>query len=195
MTSPSVKLQSGQFKVVVAYESPSLPDFDPRSADNVVMAEREVFLGDRSYRPSSRHRVSILHGNTAIATRILCAVGGATGVHDHSVLVRGDVCCVAVGPFVCALRIPDLALAWQTEVDGATCFGIYDAPAFQSIISHGECEIARLDYDGNLIWSSGGRDIFTEGFSLFDEHIDVVDFEGQHYRFDILSGRAQTNSA
>lgn len=195
MTSVPLKLQSDAFEVVVADESSCLPRFDPQFADNIAPNERELFFGERAYKPSSRHRVSIIQEQTTAATCLLFATGGASCVHAHSALIRGDVCFVAVGPFVCALKLPNLELVWQAEVDTATCFGIYDAPSFQSIISHGECEIARLYYDGKVVWSSGGRDIFSEGFTLFDDHIEAIDFEGTRYRFDIISGDAKLNPA
>ena len=74
------------------------------------------------------------------------------------------------------------------RTDTATCFGVYDAPGFASIISHGELEIARLSYSGQLLWSASGRDIFSEGFRCLDSGIEVIDFNRSVYLFDYRTG-------
>jgi hypothetical protein len=56
------------------------------------------------------------------------------------------------------------------------------------MVSHGELEISRVSDDGVLLWSSSGADIFTEGFSLKPECIEVADFNGRKYRFSYASG-------
>ena len=181
-------LKQGEHEIVIVQESPTVPRFDPKSADNVGDAEKEYFLGDRGYAPASRERIMVKQGGKEIASRILLATGGATGVHTHSAFVRGKRCFVAVGPFVCALEVPTLRLLWHAKVDSATCLGIFDAPKYQSIISHGELEIARLTYAGAVLWSRSGRDIFSEGFTLFDDYAEAIDFYGAVYRFELETG-------
>ena len=173
--------------VVITNESP----YDARSADNVSSPDAETFLGETNYRASSRHLVAITDGTTVVASRMLLANGGATGVHAHSAIVRDDTCFVAVGPFVCALALPSLEVFWSTQADQATCFGLYESTTYASLISHGELEIARLAYSGEIIWSSGGRDIFTEGFELHDHTAEAVDFAGTRYRIDLATGRSE----
>ena len=178
-------------EIVIAAESPDIPRYDARSADNACAPEEECFIGDHGYRPSSRHRVLVRQGDSVLASRVLLAGGGASGVHAHSAFVRGDTCFVAGGPFVCALELPTLRLLWHIRADSATCFGVYDAPGYASIISHGELEIARLSYSGQLLWSGSGRDIFSEGFELHEHHAEAIDFSGTHYRFDLEAGQSQ----
>lgn len=177
-------------EIVVTDESPDLPRDDAQSADNAGAPEEECFFGDASYLPSSRHRVVVRERDIVLASRVLLAVGGATGVHAHSAFVRGDTCFVAVGPFVCALEIPTLRVLWHTCVDTATCFGVYDAPDYESIISHGELEIGRFSYSGQLLWSASGRDIFSEGFELHEHHAEAIDFNGTRYRFELETGQS-----
>ena len=159
--------------------------------DNVCVPGEELFIGDNAYHPTSRHRLTLqAHGET-LATRVLLAGGGASGVHANSALVRDDICFVAVGPFVCAVELPALRLVWHTRVDPATCFGLYDAPTYTSLISHGELEIARLSYTGELLWSRGGRDIFSEDFTLHAHHAEATDFAGTRYRCKLETGASQ----
>jgi len=181
--------------VVLTEESSDTPRYDARSADNACAPEQEYLLGDDGCRPSSRHRIVIRRGDTVLASRVLLAGGGGSGVHEHSALVRADTCYVAVGPFVCALELPTLRLLWHTQADTATCFGVYDAPGYASLISHGELEIARLSYSGQLLWSESGKDIFSEGFTLREHHAEAVDFDGTRYRFELETGRSQIVAA
>jgi len=178
-------------EIVITAESPDIPRYDARSAGNACAPEEEYFFGDDSYRPSSRHRVVVKQHDTTLASCVLLAEGGCSGVHPRTAFVRGDTCFVAVGPFVCALQLPTLRLIWHARADTATCFGIYDATGYASIISHGELEIARLSYSGQLLWSASGRDIFSEGFELYEDHAEATDFGGTRYRFELETGRSQ----
>jgi len=183
------------YEIVLTAESPDIPLYDARSADNACAPEEEHFFGDEGYRPSSRHRIVVRRGDAVLASRVLLASGGGSGVHEHSAFVRADTCFVAVGPFVCALELPTLRLLWHTRTDTATCFGVYDAPRYASIISHGELEIARLSYSGQLLWSGSGRDIFSEGFVLHEHHAEATDFDGTRYRFELETGHSQIVAA
>lgn len=178
-------------EIVLVAESPYAHGHNVRSADDACTPEEEYFLGDKGYRPSSRHRIAVRHGDAVLASRVLLAGGGGSGVHKRSAFVRADTCFVAVGAFICALELPTLRLLWHTRADTATCFGVYDAPAYASIISHGELEIARLSYSGELLWSGSGRDIFSEGFELHEHHVEAIDFDGTRYSFELETGHSQ----
>lgn len=175
--------------VVITDESPDIPRYNARLADNTCPPHAESFFGDDGYRPSSIHRIDVRQGDTVLMSRVLLASGGSSGIHVNSAFIRDNTCFVAVGPFVCALELPTLRLLWHTRVDVATCFGVYDAASYASIISHGELEIARLSYSGELRWSVSGRDIFSEGFELHEHHADAIDFYGTRYRFVLETGQ------
>ncbi len=81
-------------------------------------------------------------------------------------------------------------LLWHKEVDFATCFGVYFSTKHDCLISHGECEIARVSLSGEVVWSSGGADIFSEGFKLHSDYVEAVDFNRMVYRMDIATGTA-----
>lgn len=140
-------------------------------------------------RPSSRHVLTCREADGTEHTCVLLASAGATGVHTHSLAVVEGHCFVAVGDHVCALTLPSLALSWATEVDWATCFGIYSSPRHRCLISHGELSVARVSLAGAIEWSAGGSAIFTEGFRLDEDVIEVIDFGGCAYRFDVRTGR------
>jgi len=178
-------------EIIISGESPDIPRYQAQSTDRLPGAEEEYYLDDDGCRPSSRHRITLRSDGDVVKSRVLLANGGASGVHTHSAFIRGDKCFIAIGPFVCALELPTLQLLWHSRADSATCFGVHDAPAYASIISHGELEIARLTYSGQKIWSSSGADIFTEEFKLHEHHAEVVDFSGIRYRFELKTGQIQ----
>lgn len=158
------------------------------SADNIHSYEMEYFLDDEPFRFSSRHSITVIDDNRVLLSCILLASGGASGIHEHSALVHGASCIIAVGPFMCSLHIPSLELEWKVKVDMATCFGVYYSTKHDCLISHGELGISRVDHCGKVIWKTGGADIFTNGFELHDDYIEVVDFNGKHCRIDIQTG-------
>ena len=114
--------------------------------------------------------------------------GGASAVHEHSgVYVNGSLY-IAVGDSVVCLNPSPFQYKWSLQVDSATCFGVYYQGHHHALISHGELEIARISEDGQLLWSASGADVFSEGFSLLPHFIEVVDFNGQTYRFQYEHG-------
>ncbi len=162
-------------------------NYTPKSSDNKYTYDKEYFIDDGTY-ITSKHSVVVNISKDNTYSCILLASGGASGVHNHSALIYRNRCIVAVGPYMVALRIPTLDLEWYTAVDMATCFGVHHSAKYNCFISHGECEIAQVFYDGQLGWQSSGKDIFTNGFELFEDFIIAVDFYDERYRIEIASG-------
>ena len=159
------------------------------SADNVHTYDHEFRLGDNTYQASSRHAVHVTDNQDHVASCLLSADGGASGVHDRTAILHDDTCVIAVGPFIAALDIPSLQLKWATQTDDATCFGVYNSDKHNCLISHGELLIARVTHDGTITWQAGGADIFTNGFSLQGDVVHVLDFNDREYLLDIKTGR------
>lgn len=116
--------------------------------------------------------------------------GGASGVHEHSLLLLESRVYIAVGAHIVCLTLGSQKPDWTVEIDEATCFGLYYAEAHDALISHGELEIARFDRDGEVLWSAGGADVFSEGITLHDDSIEAVDFDQQSYFFSYATGES-----
>lgn len=179
-------LENNKYAVIIENDE----TYTSGSADNIHSYDIEYSLGDSSLRPSFQHSVVVKNADIVLRSCILLADGGATGIHDHSALIYNDSCIIAVGPFICSLQIPSLELNWKAEVDSATCFGVYYSAKHNCFISHGEHEIARVEYDGKVLWQSGGKDIFTNGFELQENHIEVVDWNNERYHMNIDTGKS-----
>ena len=112
-------------------------------------------------------------------------------MNEHSAVVLNRSCFVGVGDMLCSLSLPSLDLSWATKVDSATCFGVYYSPQHDCLLSHGELEVARVSLTGEIVWSAGGKDIFSEGFQIVGDYIEAIDFNHEVYRVDIATGRSK----
>jgi hypothetical protein len=182
-----LELHAGKYRVLIANDPAHAVD----SAENVYSYQHVYHLDDArvEYAVTSRHAVRVLDGDELLASCILLAGGGATGIHEHSAIIHDESCVIAVGPFMASLELPSLKLNWATQTDDATCFGVYDSPSNGCLFSHGELLIARVTYDGTIFWQSGGSDIFSNGFQLDETVVRVVDFNDRQYVLDAETGR------
>lgn len=165
------------------------PIFSFGSADNFNVYNNVYRLDDEPFSPASRHTVRVVHKDGfVLASCILGAAGGATGIHEHSAFVDGDSLLVAVGPFMVSLKLPELSLNWKVQTDWATCFGVFHSPENHCYLSRGECDVAAVSYNGAIIWSNCGADIFTNGFSISPSQATAIDFNNDKYVWDIATG-------
>jgi hypothetical protein len=179
-----MRFESGKYEVELVNDRM----YSPGSAENVRSYSRVYDFAESVSETSSRHGLVLREDGVVGRSCFLIAGGGASGIHEHSAVIVGDRCFVAVGDTLCALGLPSLDLLWHRKIDTATCFGVYYSAKHDCLISHGELEIARVTLSGEVVWSAGGADIFSEGFKLFPDHVEVVDFNGAVYRFDITTG-------
>lgn len=160
------------------------PSYTFGSVDNDRSYPNE-WLIEQEYRPSSIHGVFLDDKPFAV----IGAGGGGTGIHDHSLLLLEESAYIAVGDQIIAIDLKEEKMKWNLQIDDATCFGLYFSKKHNVMISHGELCISRFDSEGRVLWQSGGRDIFTEGFSLLDNCIHAIDFDGKDYQFNYEDGK------
>jgi len=181
-----VDLTSGSFTLTLFDDE----TYTSGSADNVRQYDRE-YCFVKEYVPVSKHGVTCRSPDGTAHSCILLAGGGATGVHAHSAVVMEDGSYVGVGDMLCSLSLPTLELKWAIKVDEVTCFGVYYSPQHGCLLSHGELEIARVSLGGEIAWRTGGKDIFSEGFRIVGNDVEVIDFNNEVYRIDIATGRSR----
>jgi hypothetical protein len=162
------------------------PAYTFGSTDNVRRYGFSKHL-DNKCGPTSVHGV-LLNGEPLA---VFGDSGGCSGVHAHSAVVLGDLLFFAVGRHVVCLRPAPFEYRWALQTDFATCFGVHYDEAHHALVSHGELEIARFTEEGSLLWSASGADIFTEGFALGPQFIEVRDFEDRNYSFNYADGHAR----
>ncbi|MFO1042265.1 MAG: hypothetical protein U0941_10800 [Planctomycetaceae bacterium] len=166
------------------------PSFSFGSVDTPHAYDHSYRLDDEPYSPTSLHTVSVIQEDeTIVASSILGATGGASGVHEHSAIIHANCLLIAVGPFVVSLELPTLTLNWKVKTDSATCFGVYHSANNRCYISHGELDVAGVSYDGSIMWSNSGADIFTNGFSVSQNQVTAIDWNEDKYVWDIATGQ------
>ncbi|MGD1843941.1 MAG: hypothetical protein ACFB10_00930 [Salibacteraceae bacterium] len=128
-----------------------------------------------------------LKPTTVCNSAIICEEGGATSLPGNTFFTHEAKLLLCICNMVYCLNLTTLHLLWRTKVDEATCFEIF--PFDGGIITHGELEIAKLDFDGNKKWSFSGSDIFVSPdgagvFRIANHQITVKDWEGFEYILD-----------
>jgi len=166
-----------------AIELVNEPGYTFGSADNA-RSYRLAWNFGESRSPSSVHGLLIEGEPIAIFGR----GGGATGVHEHSLVCVDGLAYLAVGDCVVCVEPRPFSFKWKLQVDDATCFGVYYNDRHRALISHGELAISRFSEKGALVWCAQGADIFTAGFALLPQYIEAVDWNGRNYRFSYADG-------
>lgn len=159
------------------------PSYSFGSTDNHRQYPIEQLLIS-SHSPNSIHGI-LLNDRPLI---VLGDSGGCTGIHEHSLMLHNEAVYVAVGRHVVKLILRPFSVAWALQVDDATCFGVYINVERNALMSHGEMTVCRFSETGAVIWSTHGADIFSEGFSLHPEYVQVIDFNHNSYKFSYDHG-------
>ncbi|TGM03789.1 hypothetical protein EHQ76_09090 [Leptospira barantonii] len=159
--------------------------FQVDSADNLHVYDFIYNANNENYYASTQFGIF-----TTIAKAILLNNGGVSGLHEHCYVINDSKLLLCVGDAIFCLEIPSLKLLWISQVDTASCFGIYKIS--DGFIIHGECEITRINGNGNIIWQHSGSDIFTtaEGTDTFKIENDIIhakSWDDRRYKFS-LSG-------
>jgi hypothetical protein len=153
-----------------------------------------ILLDDIPAEPTSCHRIEVLQESQLVAQVQLQTSKGETGVHDQSAVVADDTLFIACGASVTALQLQDLQLMWTTQVDELTCFGVHHNPIHHCLITHGELAIARINFDGSLVWQAVGESPFTGPLEAQGESVIVTDDAGQEHVFEVSTGATATRA-
>jgi hypothetical protein len=164
--------------------------YDLNSQDNIRHYHKE-------YQLLTDYGHTICYGITCEpggANCVILAGGGGTTITNNSIIIIDRVW-VAIGDEVVCLSLPSLDMLWHNKFDYYTCFEIFISPDNKGIIIHGEMQISKITFDGDIIWTTDGKDIFSEGFSIFPDHIEAVDFNNERYSIRLDNGITKiTNS-
>ena len=172
----------GKYKVELKVDGAYARD----SADNV-HEYRKVYFDESEFEFPTKIGLKLLENGDLSNSAIIGSIGGGTGIHENSQIIEEDRILVCCSDSIFCLSVPELDLIWKTQADQAACFEIFKYK--DSYIVHGELEISRLDYNGQLMWEKSGADIFTtvdgtSDFEITEQYIRVTDWENRTYKFD-----------
>jgi hypothetical protein len=161
-------------------------NYSEKSNDNLISYDK-IHFEESDYVLPTKIGLKTYENDEIISSAIIGSVGGGTGIHKNSQIIENDRIIVCCSDSVFCLSIPDLNLIWKTEADQASCFEIYKFK--ESYIIHGEMEISRLNFNGEIMWQKSGADIFTtekgtDDFEITDSYIKATDWENRTYKFD-----------
>lgn len=178
-----IELNFDEYRIELSDES----DYSPNSTDNSFLFEK-IFIDEESdIYHSTKHGLKIYKDEKLLGSALVCAVGGATGIHENSaVIIEKDIliCCA---DSIFSLSLPNLNLNWMKKVDDATCFRILNTK--HGIFVHGELYASKIDKEGNIIWSVGFADILVtpdgkDEFIFHDNFIEIQDWNHTKYKLD-----------
>ena len=156
------------------------------SIDNVNIYSKEYNL-DPENQASSIYGLNCNDSSNCI----ILAGGGASGVSEQSAIVQDSKLWIGIGDQLVCLSLPNFEMLWHLQVDWATCFGLYLSPDGLGLLIHGELTISKVTFSGEVLWSIGGKDIFTEGFEIHKDYIEAIDFNHEKYHIEIDNGNSE----
>jgi hypothetical protein len=178
-----MKVKYKEYEIEMVNDS----NYTLNSADNIMTYKYEYptdFGNTDRYYPTSKHGIIIRKNEIEISSAIICETGGATGINKNSFVIKNDLIFICCSDKIYSLAIPNLTINWRKRYDPKTCFGIYKYE--NDFIVHGELEISRIDEEGNIKWTFGGRDIFAtkesdNAFKIKGNKIELTDWSGYKY--------------
>lgn len=177
-----LELNFENYKIRLSNES----DYETGSTDNISNFKKR-FSDEEVGHCGTKHGIKIYRNEKLFADALICANGGATGIHKNSAVIAGSEILICCANKIFSLSLPDLSLNWTKKVDEATCFRIFKNE--HGIFVHGELEASKIDAQGNIIWSIGFADILvtsdgTDCFAFCKDFIEITDWNYRKYKVD-----------
>lgn len=179
-----MQISVGEFDIHLVDE----PSYTQGSSDNIRSYQRE-YPTTSKYTSSSNVGVFLGAPDNPVSSTVLLGQGGGTALHCNSWAHNNNLLFICTGDAVFALKIPTLEICWHQQVDFAACFGVYWLESKQCLLTWGEIEIRRLTLQGDTVWIATGKDIFSEGFVIKPQTVEVTDFNNEHYIICIDTGQ------
>lgn len=103
-----IELNLNEYKVVLSDES----NYTLNSTDNLLVFEK-IFTDEESdIYNSTKHGIKIYKNEKLLTNALICAVGGATGIHENSSVIIENNILICCANSVFSLHLPDLSLNW-----------------------------------------------------------------------------------
>lgn len=168
-------------------------NYTPFSTDNPFPYSRVYIAEDireRGFQVVSKIGIiirDVSDPDKVLCAAIICETGGATSIGEQTQIIEGQNLVVCICNMVYCLNIHTLDLQWKTKADTITCFCIHKFG--QGLITHGELELTKLDFNGLIEWQFSAREIFVTpndqpAFRIEGECAIVQDWSGYEYVID-----------
>src|SRR5438094_194906 len=139
MKGNKLNLNFGSYKIELSNDQV----FKLNSMDNIFNYDFVYHDKEALKFQCSQHAIKVFADGRLYKSAIVCAIAGGTTIHSHSAVIEGNDIFICCADKVFSLSLPDLTLNWMTQVDMATCFGIYKAD--NGLFTHGEMSVKRFN--------------------------------------------------
>lgn len=188
MTERTVRCEcAGYLLEMRGIDYEDIPEFLQTEA---AAGRRIVNLAESPYRPQAAVQIRAGDGSH-ICWELTVAEDCPSGFDAGDVACFASRLALAIGKYVVCFQVPTGELLWATECDSVCCFGVHALDAEPTLIAHGEIDVSKLSYGGDILWRTFGQDIFTGPFEIEDDGIRAVDFEGTVYWIRLDTGESQ----
>lgn len=193
-----LSIESEMWNVILKYESCFSETKEIKSTkSDIIIALSESGEYD------SILKLNILDNSNKLQTCIISGIDGGSYLHksdekdnSQSVKIDGNNLILSLGFTFLSIDLSTLTLNWNIRPDMAEVFEFYDLQ--NDYLLRGELEIHRINKQGNLKWSFGGRDIWVnmEGkpeVQIEDNAIRLLDFDSNEYLIDFNGKTLEDN--
>jgi hypothetical protein len=183
----SLKIENSGFRIELKYESQF-------SEENQIEKEDYNQKVKISESESSNIEIRIFKESNEINSGLITGINGGTWLskatekeNGQSVKFKNGNLILSLGFNLVSIQIPTLEINWNIKPDPAEIFEFYNLE--NDILLRGELQIHRIDLNGNIKWSYGGRDIWVniEGkpeVTILENEIRLIDFGHDEYIID-----------
>ena len=176
-----IRLNFDEYEIELINES----SYSENSVDNVSKYDFVYRDEEPKFYRSTNHGIKIFKTDKLFKSAVVCATGGATGIHEYSAVIVDEDILICCADKVFSLSLPDLNLNWMKRVDDATCFRVFKTE--NGLFVHGEINASRIDKNGNILWSVSFADILVtpdgkDSFIMREDFIEIEDWNHDKYK-------------
>lgn len=143
---------------------------------------------------SSDLEIRVFESRNEINSGLITGINGGVCLHKaneedqgQSVKLSNGNLILSLGCNLVSIQIPTLKVNWNIVPDFAEIFEFYNLE--NDILLRGELQIHRIDLNGRVRWSYGGKDIWVNidgkpEVTILENQIKLIDFNHDEYLID-----------
>ena len=185
----NLTVESAKWKIELIYESSYSPQY--------IIANQtydcKIEIGDEGEWTSRLALICAKNGEL-FKNCLISGINGGCYFHlstmddnSQSVKLLDNELIISLGFTFASFDLNMMRLNWKIRPDMSEIFEFYDLE--DDFLLRGELQIHRIDRNGNIKWSYGGRDIWVnpdgkEEVTIHKDKIELIDFESNRYLID-----------
>jgi hypothetical protein len=192
----SLQLINSSFRIELKYEN-------ELSEDKQISKEAYHQRIEISDSEGSNLGIRVFKDNKEINSGLITGIQGGLWLFQatekdkaQSIKLKDGNLILSLGFHFLSIQIQTLELNWAIKPDSAEIFEFYDLK--DDFLLRGELQIHRIDLNGQIKWSYGGRDIWVnidgkQEISILENEINLIDFDHNEYTIDFEGNTLKDN--